>query len=360
MLAFYEGMGTAYGVPIRICLLSEENPNRSQLGWDQHEFSHLDIIALGYAKEQLFEALVEKTDWHQVFGAYQSNKLFQALILHAARSKMVVGVCSEAPLNMLSPGLIRNLKNIYLSYVVPTRVKSYPVVSDFVLNLSGSSCLALQKLGWLPEQVIPCGYFPPPLHGSSFEAREDRHFNDFHILCTGSLSWHRGQAVLLDALKLLKGWGLSVRATATQTGPLENSLKQTAHEHDLPIDFVGMVPMPQLINLLENCSCYVGTGMEEPWGIRVNDALHCGAPLVVSRGMGACKIVDDYRCGTTFNAADHVELAWKLRRMIEDRLYYKKVCERVAVASRESMPHLMAEKVVEDLHRDFPNWSRAN
>jgi glycosyltransferase involved in cell wall biosynthesis len=357
MLAFYEGIGIAYGVPVRICLASGENLNRMSLGWSEDEFSHLQIVIVGDSRQRAEAELAAHQNWHQLFGAYQSNAMFQHLILYAKSLGSHVGVCSEAPLNMFKPGLRRLVKYLYLSEVLPRKMKPFVAASDFVINLSGSDCHSFMKLGWRSEQILPCGYFPPPLNDTEFHKRDEHSRGDFHILCTGGMTWHRGQDVLVNALKLLTKWGVNCRVTMTQTGPLEDSLKQIAQEFELPIDFVGMVPMAKLIELMEQCDCYVATGREEPWGIRVNDALHCGTPVVVSRGMGACKIVDDFGCGMTFNKDDCVDLAWKLRRMILDRDYYLESVSKVFRASEQSMPHVVARNIVQFLQENFKTWS---
>lgn len=357
MLAFYEGIGIAYGVPIRICLASGENLNRTSLGWNEDEFSHLDIVIVGDARQRAYAELEAHRGWHQLFGAYQSNILFQHLILRAQALGAPVGICSEAPLNMFQHGVKRMMKDIYLSKIVPRKMRPYVSASAFVINLSGSDCRSFMKLGWRADQIIPCGYFPPPLNDTKFRKRVEHPESFFHILCTGGMTWHRGQDVLVDALKLLKKWGVTCRVTMTQSGPLEGNLKRITQEFELPIDFVGMVPMPKLIELMEQCSCYVATGREEPWGIRVNDALHCGAPIIVSRGMGACKVVDDFGCGVCFNSEDHVDLAWKLRHIILDREYYLELASRVIEASEQSMPYFVAGQVVQFLQDNFTAWS---
>jgi glycosyltransferase involved in cell wall biosynthesis len=357
-LSFYEGIGIAYNVPIRICVVSSNNSNRSDLGWDDSEFTHLDIVSIGGVSIKAFALLEEKLGWHQVFGAYQSNALFQQTILRAQELGIAVGVCSEAPLNMLEPGTRRFAKALYLRHVVPFKVKPYLAATDFVINLSGSASRSFLRLGCSPKKIVPCGYFPPPLYGTSFKQRDAHPGSDFHILCTGGMSWHRGQDVLLNALKLLKSWGVSCRVTMTQTGPLERVLKQNAKKSDLPVDFVGMLPMPDLVALLEQCSCYVATGREEPWGIRVNDALHCGAPILVSRGMGACQLVDEFGCGLSYNADDYVDLAWKLRKLILDSKCYFKLSSRVSEASVQSMPHVVAGKIAKVIQQDFDGWAK--
>lgn len=357
MLSFYEGIGLAYKVPIRVCVIQERNDDRIALGWDIKEFCHLDIVCVGQDEKRGFLALNEKNDWHQIFGAYQANKFFQQLILRAAEMNLPVSVCSEAPLNMIKPGIKRLAKNVYLAQILASSVRRYTYICDFVINLSGANSLPLHKLGWKPSQIIPCGYFPPPLQDSNFIERTVCDSSEIDILCSGAMTWHRGQVTLIEALKLLKKWGVDFRAKITQSGPMIEALKQLVHQYNLNVDFVGFLSIPRLIEEMQRCTCYVATGREEPWGIRVNDAMHCGAPLVVSRGMGAQKLVEDYGCGLTFYSGDSIDLAWKLARLSSDRDLFRIISKRVKEASVQSMPHVAAARIVEYLKANFEKWS---
>ena len=75
----------------------------------------------------------------------------------------------------------------------------------------------------------------------------------------------------------------------------------------------------EMARLYRECDVFVACGLCEPWGIRVNDAIHAGAPVAVSRGMGAAWLVDQFGCGCTFKPGDAAELADILERMSADR-----------------------------------------
>ena len=124
----------------------------------------------------------------------------------------------------------------------------------------------------------------------------------------------------------------------------------------LPVDFPGFVPLDKLIGLYETCSVYVAAGRREPWGMRLNDALQCGAPLLVSRGMGGVQLVDDYGCGMAFEADDYVDLACKLRRLIENDEDYARVVENAEVAARQISPLQKAKALKAMWKCRFPEW----
>jgi glycosyltransferase involved in cell wall biosynthesis len=357
---FYEALANYYRVPLRVCTLDSKPQSRAGLGWSADEFKHVEVVLLADDLGNAFKQLEAYADWHQLFGVYQRCPVIQKVLARASTQGIPVGVGSEAPLNMFAPGLKRCLKQVFVKYVLPARLKPFIKASDFILNYSGDYAEPLLALGWPAEKIIPAGYYSPPLEQSSLNPRGLGHHRDFHILCTGVQTWHRGQAALIEAAILLKRWGLSFRITITQDGPLKDQLAKQAADHGLPISFVGRVPISELRDLLSNCSVYVATGRAEPWGIRVNDALHCGVPLVVSSGMGAAKVVNEHGCGLIYEAGDSVDLAWKLRSLIQEQDRFVRIANNVAVASDEYRPDAAAERIGKALNATFPNWKAHN
>ena len=66
--------------------------------------------------------------------------------------------------------------------------------------------------------------------------------------------------------------------------------------------------------------------------MRLNDALNCGAPLVVSRGMGGVKMVDDYGCGLAFQSGDADDLAKQLEELATSSEKYVQIVKGVCLA----------------------------
>lgn len=359
VLSFYDALAQKLDVPMQICI-SQVGPGvREGLGWSEDEYNNLNIILIGNDFEKAAKQLEEFRSWHQIFGVYQVLPAIQKTILLAKEFGCPIGICSESPLNMNAPGFKHFAKDLFIKYALGRKVGPYISASSFILNFSGNSAAALQKIGWTDEKIIPAGYYSDPLEGTSFHARGIHSHQDFHILCTGRHTWHRGQDVLIEALVLLKKWGLPFKATITQGGPLSKKIYSRIQAADLPVDLPGLVPMPVLIKLYESCSVFVGTGRREPWGLRVNDALHAGAPLILSAGMGAKKIVNDFNCGSIFEEDDPIALAWSLRELILDETKYLRLSKNVAEASHFYSPACAAARVVSILERDFSNWLSA-
>lgn len=357
-LALYDELGRQYGVPYRICLGRSGLGVREETGFDADEFAQLELVELGDSSEVALHALHERKDWHQFFGTYQDMPHVQAALAQAIKDGCTVAIGSEAPCNMFEPGVKRAAKAIYIPTIAKHRVAHVVRHADFILNWSGDDAAPLRGLGWDSDKIIPFGYFPPPLQGSRFTPRDEAHHRDFHILCSGNMTWHRGQDVLMDALVLLKQWDVPVRATFTSKGPLAKGLQAIARKHDLDCDFPGLVSMPELIELYQSCSIFAAPGRAEPWGMRVNDALLCGAPILISTGMGAVKLVNDYGVGLSFRSQDAFDLAWRIRDLVVDAGMYRRINQNLADNYSALLPEEAAGRAIERLLTHRPGWER--
>lgn len=354
-LAFYEGLAKAFDAPLRVLVWIRGTSNRTAVGHSDDEFAHLDARFVDDDAEKAKREFEEHKDWHHLFGTYQKGSLFRAILLEARQSGCHVAVASEAPCNMVGPPASL-LKDAYIATVLHHTVSKQVQAAEFIINLSGDNDKNLKKVGWPDEKIVRCGYYSPPLVGSSVKMRGQAHWRDFTVLMTGSHDWHRNPLVLLQALALLKQRGITCKAVITQEGPLLPSMKAFASRHRLNVDFAGFVPYGRLVELYQTCSCFVATGRSEPWGIRLNDALHCGAPLVVSEGMGAVKLVKDYGCGFDFLNNDPESLADRLSALIVNENHYLQIAKRVRDAAEACLPHHRARVIAGEVTERFPGW----
>ena len=90
--------------------------------------------------------------------------------------------------------------------------------------------------------------------------------------------------------------------------------------------------------------------------MRLNDALQCGAPLVVSDGMGGVKLVRDYGCGLEFGAGNAVELADQLQRLITNHGLYEQISLKAYAAARRCAPSVKAGELISLVKNKVPNW----
>lgn len=345
-MGLYVGIAKQLNVPVVIALWYYHTEvgqldNRSIIGFNPDEFADVPTIPIGEDFDKGQELLDTYAGYCHYFAVYQNSSVWRRLIVEAKKRGSRVLVGSESPCNM-SSGMRYWIKEFYLRCCLRYKVRDVISVAEKFINYSGDDCKYAMLAGWPKEKIVPFGYFPPPLEGSHFVERVTN--TPFVILATGELSKYRGADVLMDALVLLKKKGVQYKAVITQTGELLPALKRQAKRYDLPVEFTGFIPMSELIALYEQCTVYVAAGRHEPWGMRLNDALNCGAPLVVSRGMGGVKLVDSYGCGLSFRNCDRFDLSDKLELLAKNKSVYHKCTMGVKVAVEQCSP---SEKAAE-------------
>lgn len=317
---------------------------RTGTGFCSDEFSDVELFPIGENFDAALEVMNRCQGYHHLFAAYQGVPNYRRIMREVIRRGEHYGIISEAPCNM-TPGLKGWLKeHVYYRLFLPLKVRQSIRNADFFLNLSGNDTRMLRRIGWEGRKIIPWGYYSPAIPNSECKPRTGN--KDFHILVSGIMSWHRSPDVIMRALQLLSAWGINYRATFTQNGPMLPKLQKIAVDNKLPVEFTGFLPMAELINLYETCSVYVAAGRREPWGMRLNDAVQCGAPIVVSRGMGGVKMVDDYGCGVGFNNEDYIDLAHQLKRLATNEVAYEKVSHAAQVAAACVDPEKKAQELI--------------
>lgn len=344
----------AFGCPLKIVVLKGLSDARKKTGFGADEFADMDITFYGgtYSACRYFD---DYKDYKHIFGSYQAKDSI-ALIKLAIKKGIKYGICSEAPCNM-NEYPTRILKNVYLHTILPYKVRTIVKNADFIVNFSGDDDKYLLVNGWDRNKIIPCGYYSPRIAGTHNCLRTEMNWKNFSILLSGIHQWHRSPMLLLEALRLLKADGLEPQCNITQEGPLLADMKKYAETYHLRnVRFLGFVPMNNLINLYETCSVYVGAGNYEPWGMRLNDVFQCGAPLIVNRGMGGVKLVDDYRCGLAFKQNSPKELAAAIKTLMTDKDFYLYVAQNAYDAVPQIAPEKKAKSIVEEITKRCSSW----
>lgn len=358
-LGFYIELVKTFDVPAIINIVHKIGVSqREKVGFKSNELLDDKIKYIEDDVQKALKDLQKHSDWNHLFASYQKNDIFRVLIDYAIKKKIRYAIMSEAPCNMEATPMKRFLKSIYINKVLRYKLKDIYKHADFIVNYSGYYERALNNIGWNKSQIISCGYYPPPIPESHLVKRDQDNWKDFTILLSGIHQWHRSPMVLLKALLLLSKRGLKPKCYITQEGPLLNKMKNFAyHNHLDNIAFLGFVSMEKLIELYETCSVYVGAGAHEPWGMRLNDVLQCGAPLIVSRGMGGVKMVDEYQCGLAFSMNDFKGLASSLEFMIKDEHLYIHLANNAYNAAKSVSPYRKAIEIVSEIQRRYPeNW----
>lgn len=354
-LALYISLGNIYEVPYLIIIRDKINKLREQIGYSNEEFDDSHIVYLD-SNDNGMSVLNKYCKWNHLFSSYQHDSYFQNLIKEAIRLKVDYAIGSEAPCNMTAPPK-RYIKEFYIKFILPLSTSSIIKGADFIINYSGNDDSKLLDLGWEKNKIIPFGYYSPKLKNSRCNNRNDFSNQQFSILLTGLHEWHRSPMLLLKALNILSKKGIKYTCNITQDGPLLKSMYDFAIKNNLTdIHFLGFQPMDNLMKLYETCSVFIGCGNYEPWGIRLNDALQCGAPLIVNAGMGGNKLIEDYNCGVIFKQKDYMDLADKLERLILSKDLYFDLSKNAYQAAQLVKPENMAVLLHNIISERFNTW----
>lgn len=128
----------------------------------------------------------------------------------------------------------------------------------------------------------------------------------FKLLFVGSLSRRKNVQVAIRALIGLRDIEFSIIGS----GKEEQSLKQMANKHNLPVNFQGMKPNNKIHTIMENYDALILPSLYDGWGAVVNEAMTLGLFVIVSENCGAKMLIKDNKQGSVFknNNADSLHI----------------------------------------------------
>ena len=110
----------------------------------------------------------------------------------------------------------------------------------------------------------------------------------------------------------------------------------------------GFVGEDEVVRLYEQCDVFIAAGCDEPWGMRVNDALNFGKPVLESDGMGARKLVEETGAGLVFKSGSAADLAAKLQELMKN---YEHFAARAREAAEKISPTAKARELLAEIER---------
>lgn len=296
--------------PVRFVALNDLSAARRKLGWSLTDTGMMAFEILGEDWRERVDALIASSEGiHIVNGIYHDPRVAYTARRLAASGRRF-GVAMEAPSN-LATGVRRRIKAVLSPVVTPLRTRAVAKRSSFLLSASGARQRTFERLGFPPDTIYPYGYFPD----FQERPRSKGARNVLNVLCIGYLKPFKGHDVLLDALAALDP-EVPFRCVITGYGPVEQNLRNRAARLGIAdrVEFAGVVSDARLSTLFGWAGVLAAPGHEEPWGIRVNEALLAGLPVVVSDGVGAVELVRSSGAGEVFRAGSASDLAAALRR----------------------------------------------
>lgn len=307
-------------VPVRLAFWKGVLDQRVAQGFSVKVFDEVDSVFIGDDWGEAEKLMTETVGWTHIIAGYQVATIYQRVMRKVKLRGDRVIVYSEAPCEMCI-GFMALLKRLYYRYVLPVKLR--PVVKNVDLLLSQSGVMGIERLmrlGWRRDRIVPFGYACSPLTDKGKVRREIRDVPYMlRVLHLGVEDPYRGTRILEQAVRLARKWGAQIE------------LRKTG----------GRLPPNELLEAIRTSDLVVGCGICEPWGIRINDAVMEGVPVIVSEGMGVSYMVAQEGCGFVVPSGDAQTLSRVLIRCASDRnllnrlrLYAIKAAERWSPASR--------------------------
>ncbi len=333
-MALFREVKRLAGVPVTVVVRRSERGEwarqlREAQGQGSGEFA--DVVDLEWDGEEqagrgIFAAHCGSGAVH-VFSGYQVSATVRRLICEAHEKECRIAVYDEAPCEMCIGGKAW-LKRLYYRFVLHCKVHKVTRDADLFLSASGRKGIGrLKRLGWAEGKIVPFGYASDfnceeKVGDKSWSGRKDV---SLRVLHTGIETPYRDVATLKRAVGILKGNGIAAELVCTG----------------------GNVPHDELSRLYGWADVFVACGLCEPWGMRVNDAIHAGLPVVVSNGMGAEWLVEQFGCGCIYEKGCAEELAAILQRFATDSEFRSRLLSGVNAAHETWSPEARAKVLLD-------------
>jgi len=110
------------------------------------------------------------------------------------------------------------------------------------------------------------------------------------LVYAGRLSTEKNPRVAVDAIRVLRRWGIDARLDVYGSGPQDGALRRRAA--CLPVAFHGHVAeRSQLAKHIAHADLVLAPAACETFGLAVLEALACGIAVVAAAGSGAAELV---------------------------------------------------------------------
>jgi glycosyltransferase involved in cell wall biosynthesis len=181
--------------------------------------------------------------------------------------------------------------------------------------------------------VIHCGVdtevFRPHPNMTPYEKGE----SPFAVLCIGTLHEVKGQAVLIEACRVLSGRGINVVCHFVGDGPDRSMLAESATKAGISdkVYFHGRQKQEKIAQLLQNADVLVAPsvptsdGRREGIPVVLMEAMSSGVPVIASNLSGIPELVLDEQTGLLFPPGDATALANAIERYYHDAALRKRL-----------------------------------
>jgi glycosyltransferase involved in cell wall biosynthesis len=214
----------------------------------------------------------------------------------------------------------------------------------FITNSHGGKDYLVNVLGINPERVFVQPYMVPDARALSQNiAQTSESISPIKPDCpvflyVGRVESRKGLHLLLEACSLLKQQGCTrYKLQIIGTGDQRQSLEAFIEKADLDgaIEWLGWVDYGSLGKYFEAADIFVFPSLEDIWGMVVLEAMAFGKPILCSKWVGACELVEEGKNGHVFDPHQPQQLAQIMTELIQ----HPEEIPRMGQQSRSLMRH---------------------
>lgn len=204
---------------------------------------------------------------------------------------------------------------------IETRLaRAREVFREVDLWISPSAALAAdyERFGMPPEKIRVSDYGFVPLP-SIIPSTRPKNPAKLRIGFVGTLVWHKGAHVLLEAARHLppEGWEMHVFGNLDTFPAYVADLRRTAA--GLPVHFHGGFDRDRIAEVYDAMDVLVVASLwPENSPLVIHEAFQAGVPVVGARMGGIVDLVEDGKSGLLYDAFDPESLARALASLLED------------------------------------------
>lgn len=183
-------------------------------------------------------------------------------------------------------------------------------------------------------EVIPFGVdtnlFKPNTNGNEIRKELGIQTDDIVIISTRPFFSHYNIECLIRAAALIVEKHENTKFIIKGKGLLENNLKKLAESLGVSphIRFSNPVQYKEMVQYLNAADIYVSTSFVDSTSVSLLEAMACGLPPVTTDIVGNREWIEDEVNGLLYYPKEHVALAEKITRLIEDEDQRKHLGEK--------------------------------
>ena len=161
---------------------------------------------------------------------------------------------------------------------------------------------------------------------SDFRQKTQKRCDEIITFVTvGFIQHHKGQDVLINALKILSRNELDrikVRIVGSGGTDFHNRIISDVEDYNLPVEFIHSVPNEEIIRILCDADVYICPSREDTMPVTVVEAMCNEMPCIVSDGAGLFQYIKDGENGFVFENENALMLSEKIKYCIANKYIF--------------------------------------